>query len=643
MANPILSHLIKGKVRDRLGNILEGATVTITHASITPSISKNSNSKGEYIINLSKLSSQWSKGDSITITASKTAKGSITTTTTIKNLGGQTENLTLEETSDLSFYVNPRDVYNLNFALLTTYDGNKVTFLNPLPVGISNQDGVQVNPARKEDIETISNQFQKTAFDELSVAEASPVNQVQFPYNINTDIWETRDNGGTASVVNNMANLSTGSGTNQSSTLLTKTPIKYNPGQGALTRFTGIFTTGVANSVQYIGIGDKSDGFFFGFNGATFGILRRQGGKPETRRLAITTASNAGEDLTITLNGVAETVTVTAAGADSTTTRVVTANDIVAHTNWKNVGEGWEVHNMGPNVFFTSFTDGAKSGTYSISGPDTGDGTFSQSLAGVSTTETIINQTDWNTDKFNGTGVSGITFNPDKGNVFQIRYQWLGFGGIQFFIEDGVDSKLHLVHSIRYANNNIVPSIDNPTLPLYIESRNSSNISDIIVKVGSMGGFVEGRDTLPGLPHAINNTVTGISNTETPILTIHPHDIYQSTLNRVKIKMISSNISIEGTKTSIIRIRKNAVITGPVSFSALDSDISTIRVDTTATGISGGTVVFSTGAAKLDKILIDLEKLGITLAAPDYLTLTVEGTAVTSIEAVAGFNWQELF
>ena len=59
-----------------------------------------------------------------------------------------------------------------------------------------------------------------------------------------------------------MAHLSTGAAANSSAQILSKEPIKYNPGQGGLVRFTGIFTIGVANSTQLIGIGDSGDGYF---------------------------------------------------------------------------------------------------------------------------------------------------------------------------------------------------------------------------------------------------------------------------------------------------------------------------------------------------------------------------------------------
>ena len=112
---PILGHLISGTISDLLGNALAGATVTVTHESITPSLAETSDSTGKYIINLSGLSSQWSVGDTITITASKIAEGTKTITTVISSGGSQTVNITLAETSDLVFGTNSQDRYNLNF------------------------------------------------------------------------------------------------------------------------------------------------------------------------------------------------------------------------------------------------------------------------------------------------------------------------------------------------------------------------------------------------------------------------------------------------------------------------------------------------------------------------------------------------
>lgn len=483
---------------------------------------------------------------------------------------------------------------------------------------------------------------QFTAFGEQSVAEPTPVIQVHFPYNINSEIVETRNNNGTVTVVNNKAHISTGAAANQSAALLTITPVKYNPGQGGLVRFTALYTTGVANSTQWVGLGNSTDGYFFGYNGTDFGILRRQGGLPEVRRLAITTASNTSENITITLDGDAETVAVNADGADSPTTRVLTANTIAAH-DFSNVGKGWEVHNMGANIFFTSFAAGSKTGTYSlVNGGGEAAGTFSQSLSGVDATDTIVTQANWNKDKCDGTGTSGITCDFTKGNVYQIRYQWLGFGDIDFFIENPETSRPMLVHRVEYANSATIASVNNPTLPLCGVAKNTSNTSDVAVEIGSMGGFIEGRDVPQGLPHSLSVEKGSVGTTETPIMTLHSHDIYQSTINRVKIRMSLSSVSIDGTKPATVRVRKNAILTGPVSFSPHDANTSTIHQDTGATGVSGGEVIFSKSISKDGGTDIDFKSMGIELNQPDFLTLSIEASASTT-DTVSTFNWQELF
>lgn len=485
-----------------------------------------------------------------------------------------------------------------------------------------------------------------TAFGELSVAEPTPRVQLQFPYNLNTDIIEVRDNFGTSTVVNNMANMSTGAVANRSANILSLEQVKYNPGQDGRYIGTAVFTTGVANSVQWVGIGDSGDGYFFGYNGSAFSILRRQGGVPETRRLAITTGSSDADSVTITLNGNTKAVTVTdSSGEGAFGSRTVTANEI-ADGDYSNVGRGWEAHAMGPNVFFRSYSDDARFGTYTLTDATSAVGTVTQSLAGVTSTETITAQTAWNRDRFlfstdPANSLSRVTLDPTKGNVFQIKYQWLGFGKIDYFIEKPETGELVLVHRIEYANANTVPSVNNPTLPLYAIAENTSNDSDIVLKVGSMAGLIGGKDEIDGIEHSYGTDTANIGLTETPIFTIHSHDIYQSVVNRVGIDMIFGNVSVDGTKPAIVRVRKNATIVGS-SFSPHDSGTSIIHQDFQATSVTGGEIIFQEGVAKNGTAIIPFHILNTRLIQPDFLTLSIEATS-GSIDAVSTFNWEEKF
>ncbi len=131
MPTPNTSHPIRIKIYDINNALLEGATVELTLGTNDP-ISKNSNSKGEVLLNVANAGS-WSVSDEVSITASKTGSGRKTSTLVLTS-SPQSLNMTLEETSDLIYHPNESNQYNLNFSLLTTYDGEKVTQSNPLPV-----------------------------------------------------------------------------------------------------------------------------------------------------------------------------------------------------------------------------------------------------------------------------------------------------------------------------------------------------------------------------------------------------------------------------------------------------------------------------------------------------------------------------
>ena len=131
MPTPKTSHPIRILIYDINNALLEGATVTLTLGTNNP-ISVISNSKGEAVLNVANAGT-WSVGNEVSLTASKTGSGTITSTLILTS-SPQTTSLTLEETSDLYYEANDSNVYVLNFSLLTTYDGKKVTQSNRLPV-----------------------------------------------------------------------------------------------------------------------------------------------------------------------------------------------------------------------------------------------------------------------------------------------------------------------------------------------------------------------------------------------------------------------------------------------------------------------------------------------------------------------------
>lgn len=374
-----------------------------------------------------------------------------------------------------------------------------------------------------------------TAFGELSVAQPSPRVLVHFPYNINTDIISTTTAAsGTVDHSGQFAQINSGAATSSNASMETLRLLEYNPGTGGLARFTAVFDTAVAGNTQIVGIGGTTDGFFFGYNGTSFGILHRAG-----------------------------------------------------------------------------------------------------------SSDTWIPQTDWNGNRMLGNERFLQTLDPEKGNVYQVRYQWLGFGAIQFCIEDQVSGQLFVVHTIRYANANTAVSVNNPSFPFYAQSANTTNNTDITIKIPSIGLYIEGKDTSAGeTRNCVDNTKTGVS-TETNILTIRNKSSYQGETNRVVIQPDFLTIAVDGTKNAIIRIYANATLGGSPSFTDLRVNNSVVDYDTAGTTVSNGVLLAAFALDKAGSLSQAFREFEFFLNPGQTMTFSAESSANT--DATVSISWAERF
>lgn len=376
-----------------------------------------------------------------------------------------------------------------------------------------------------------------TAFGEVLAAQVTPQVQVSFSYNLNERLVTSFVFGGAGTKQDSgMAVCSTGANANAKARVQSRRKLKYNPGQGAMLRATAVFTTGTANSTQLVGCGDSLDGFFFGFNGTSFGLLRRKG----------------------------------------------------------------EV-------------------------------------------DTWTAQTSWNVDKMNGAGGSEnrSTMNliHTFGNVYQISYQWLGFGNIDFSIEDGETGSIILVHRIKYANTATSPSIFNPSFPVLVQVENTSNTTDIVIKTSSMSAFIEGKTPELGLQNSFSHVKLTVS-AETVVMSIQNRRLHAGKLNRVPVIPTFISLANDGTKTVRYNVYGNVTLTGEV-FEAINATTSVVDFDTTATSFTGGFKVLTFVLGKDENLLIPLKELELFIDNTDILTFTAESSNNTDVEI--GFGWKEDF
>ena len=109
----------------------------------------------------------------------------------------------------------------------------------------------------------------------------------------------------------------------------------------------------------------------------------------------------------------------------------------LALADYSQVGNGgWLADAVSGSVFFISARSNSTStGAYSVAGSSIV-GTFNRDQEGEAQTNTFITSGSFNVDRLDGSGPSGMTLDPQKGNVYQIAYQYLGYGNAFFGVED---------------------------------------------------------------------------------------------------------------------------------------------------------------------------------------------------------------
>lgn len=269
--------------------------------------------------------------------------------------------------------------------------------------------------------------------------------------------------------------------------------------------------------------------------------------------------------------------------------------------------------------------------------------------------ETWVPQASWNKDTMLGTGgtanPSGMTLDPTKGNVFQIRFQYLGFGCFFFYIEDPTTGRFQLVHVVEFPNSYTVTNLLQPSVNLVWRVVNTTNTSNITMKLASGALFTEGKETYLGPRWAIDNFKTGIT-TMTNILTLKSCTSYNGLTNRVQVHMrfISCSVSNNSnTSVATLRVYKNATVGGTPSFSTINgtsadngttitSGNSTISYDTAGTTVTEGILVFSSSLNANNNLSNDVTDLDLYLNPTDNMVFAVTVTASATCGVAVVWN-----
>lgn len=464
-----------------------------------------------------------------------------------------------------------------------------------------------------------------TAFGELSVAEPTPIIQVSAQYGLTDEVMEIVSNGGSTFNGDSLFNASSGTDPLGLGSLNTTKQLAYKPGQGALARFTAMFTLGVPSSLQAAGLINSEDAFAFGYVGDVFGIIYSRYGSAEHQELTITTPAGGAENATVTVNDIAYTVPLTSG---------------TTNHNAQEVAES--LSTQVPNFLFSANNNIVSSlnlipepnGAY-VFASATAVGAWVQNKAGLDPVITPIPQSTWNRDK-------ASWLDPTKGNVYSIAIQYLGFGNISFYVEDQETGSPILVHMIEYANKNTLPSVGNPTFRIGWLARNAGNTSDLVVSGASAAGFIEGKNIIDTIPRAVESVTTVIGTTQTNIITIRNRFHFGDKINRADIIPLLISMGTEGNKGSFFRLIANPEFAGDINFDYVDEQSSVAEFSTDQVALTPGTGRFIASFLVTQQgLVIGSNDFQSRVFPDDWLTLSAAVTATPAAVMTASAVWQE--
>jgi hypothetical protein len=282
--------------------------------------------------------------------------------------------------------------------------------------------------------------------------------------------------------------------------------------------------------------------------------------------------------LLVTLDGQSIAIPITGAASPTQTAYQIAQAD---YSQIGGTAGGFLVDVVSSSVFFISARSTTEAtGSYSVAG-GTIAGTFTQIKSGTAQTNSFIPSGSFNIDRLDGSGPSGMTLNPQNGNVFQIDYQYLGFGNSNFSIEDPDTGFLTKFHRIKNANARTTPVVKNPNMSCLATSANiAGGTTSKTLKTVSMATFIEGSVVKLDPKYAKSVSFAAVNEVNfTPLAILKANRVFngESCFGEFDIlRLAASNTTTATGKTLTVGFFINAVVGGDVNYEYVNEQNSIV-------------------------------------------------------------------
>jgi hypothetical protein len=203
--------------------------------------------------------------------------------------------------------------------------------------------------------------------------------------------------------------------------------------------------------------------------------------------------------------------------------------------------------------------------------------------------ETLVAQQNWNGDKLDGAGASGLSLDITKSHIFYTDIEWLGVGSVRTGVV--IDGTFINCHTFNHANFIPYTYITTACLPVRYEITNraatsgTSNLNQICSTVLSEGGYEPKEQLFCQLGPAGGKSVT--TTTAVPLISIR---LAPGRLDAIAV-LKQLNVAVQ-TNNDLAQwtLILNGTLSGPTSWGA-HADSTNVQVDTGSDAISGGRLI----------------------------------------------------
>lgn len=266
--------------------------------------------------------------------------------------------------------------------------------------------------------------------------------------------------------------------------------------------------------------------------------------------------------------------------------------------------------------------------------------------------DNVVAQASWNLDPMDGTGASGYTLDVSKTQILVIDMQWLGVGRVRIGFD--IDGTVIYAHEFYHANNLTTVYMKTANLTPRYEITNTGTAASATTMRHICGAIVSegGVDEARALQFAAGRGATTLGvTTRRPVLSLRakttgPNSVRNTgTIRPVAISLLAN------TNSAYYEVVINGTLTG-AAFTAYSATQSLADIDTSATAISGGTVVeigyVNSGAANSPNTTATEFYRAFPLVyssllnTQDVITIVVTSTNATS-NILADITWREFY